>query len=220
MMPQNMSTQDKEAVQQQFWRVRPAAAADEDAVADMYREAIALLASAGVDQWQDGYPNAESFRRDLARGESYLLEIGSGQEWTPAGTMYLSFAGEPTYAEIEGSWGSAEPYGAIHRVALSPLFRGQNLVSAFFIYAADSAEARGVDVLRIDTHEENHRMQSTLARSGFTKRGVIWLNGADHSPKFKRFAYDADLAALRRHIQNKPPLRLQWSAGEETKEEV
>lgn len=30
--------------------------------------------SAGIDQWQDGYPNRDSITSDIQRGESYIFE--------------------------------------------------------------------------------------------------------------------------------------------------
>ena len=58
-------------------KLRKATLADGPAVAALYREAQAFLAAQGIDQWQDGYPNEETFQEDVARGESWVLEDGS-----------------------------------------------------------------------------------------------------------------------------------------------
>ena len=55
-------------------KLRKATLADGPAVVALYREAQAFLAAQGIDQWQDGYPNEETFQEDVARGESWVLE--------------------------------------------------------------------------------------------------------------------------------------------------
>ncbi len=179
-----------------FWRIREARPEDEAAVTAMYEGAIALLRACGIDQWQMGGPSRESFRRDLAQGDSYLLELLTEGAWVPCGTMFLHAGEEPTYQDIEGAWASAEPYLVIHRVALAPLARGSKLASAFFYYAREKAEAWGFGQIRIDTHEDNLAMQHLLEKNGFTRRGVIWLDETSREPRYKRYAYDVDLATL------------------------
>ena len=49
-------------------KLRKATLADGPAVVALYREAQAFLAAQGIDQWQDGHPNEETFQEDVARG--------------------------------------------------------------------------------------------------------------------------------------------------------
>ena len=74
-------------------KLRKAALTDGDAVLALYREAQAFLAAQGIDQWQDGYPNRETFLADVGRGESWVLEEG-GQV---AATACLGLGRATTY---------------------------------------------------------------------------------------------------------------------------
>ena len=58
-------------------KLRKATLADGPAVVALYREAQAFLAAQGIDQWQDGYPNEETFQEDVARGESWLSKAAA-----------------------------------------------------------------------------------------------------------------------------------------------
>lgn len=87
-------------------KLRKATLADGPAVVALYREAQAFLAAQGIDQWQDGYPNEETFQEDVARGESWLLEE-AGQV---VATACLGLGREPTYDTIyQGSLGRRGP---------------------------------------------------------------------------------------------------------------
>ena len=111
-------------------KLRKATLADGPAVVALYREAQAFLAAQGIDQWQDGYPNEETFQEDVARGESWLLE----DEGQVVATACLGLGREPTYDIIyEGAWGTEAPeYAFLHRIAVSGACKGKGAPSWFF----------------------------------------------------------------------------------------
>lgn len=147
---------------------------DQAQVVRLWQEARAYFKEAGIDQWQDGYPNEESLAEDMASKESYVLaDEETGQVLA---TAFISFAGEPDYEEIyEGSWQGIEPYGVVHRVAVAPRYKGQGLAGRLIDEAKRLCEERKVSVLRIDTHEDNRSMRRMLEKNGFRYRGIIYL---------------------------------------------
>ena len=52
---------------------------------DIFYEAQRTIAQLGIDQWQNGYPSEEVVARDIAQGQSYVVE----QEGTVRGTFVL-----------------------------------------------------------------------------------------------------------------------------------
>lgn len=66
-------------------KLRKAVLTDEEAVLALYREAQAFLAAQGIDQWQDGYPNRETFLADVGRGG----ELGPGGRGPSGGHRLL-----------------------------------------------------------------------------------------------------------------------------------
>lgn len=145
---------------------------DIPAILRLYRQAQDYFKEAGIDQWQDGYPEESVVREDVAKGYSHVLEAGG----TIAGTAILTFDGEPDYDVIEeGSWGGAEPYAAIHRVAVDDGYKGRGLAGRIFAGLEEEVRRRNVRWIRIDTHRDNLSMQRFLKKQGFQYKGIIHL---------------------------------------------
>jgi GNAT superfamily N-acetyltransferase len=146
-------------------------------------EAQELLASLGIDQWQDGYPQERVIQQDIDNEESYVVTEGESL----LGTTMLTFGGEETYEQIEGEWITQKdtPYGVIHRMAVGEASRGKG-VARFTLYACEQKVVdQGFKSMRIDTHEDNLGMQSLLRSSGYHYCGVIFLRSGS-----KRLAFE------------------------------
>jgi len=162
--------------------IRKTTPADIPIIAELFDQSRAALCAAGVDQWQDGAPNESTARRDMEAGTSYVLEDGG----EVIATACLAFGHEPTYDVIEqGAWASDEPYGFLHRVAVSPRAKGKGAAGLFFDELKRQAVERGIRVLRGDTHRDNRPMQRVMAKNGLEYRGVIHVEDGT-----ERLAYE------------------------------
>lgn len=166
-----------------FMQIRRTTPADLPAVAALYDEARAALRAAGVDQWQDGYPDGASARADMEKGIGFVLEDGG----EVIATACLAFGREPTYDVIEqGAWqAQGEPYGFLHRIAVSPRAKGKGAAGLFFEELKRQARERGIRVLRGDTHRDNKAMQRVMEKSGLSYRGIIHIEDGT-----ERLAYE------------------------------
>ena len=166
--------------------IRKTAPKDLPAIAALYESARASLRSAGIDQWQTGdYPNENDARADMEAGTGYVLEDGG----KVVAAACLAFGHEPTYDVIDqGAWGYDEPYGFLHRVAVSPEAKGKGAAGLFFDELKRQAKERGVRVLRGDTHPDNKPMQRVMAKNGLIYRGVIYVEDGT-----QRLAYEVRL---------------------------
>ncbi|MGL5731821.1 MAG: GNAT family N-acetyltransferase [Bacteroidales bacterium] len=157
--------------------------ADIDKIMQIIREAQNYFKAANIDQWQNGYPNESVFAQDILMKRSYVFTLDN----EIIATAMISFDGEPTYAHIDGSWLSDQPYGVIHRIAVKSSIKGNNVAGNIIAKATEMASERGISSLRIDTHRQNTAMQKVILKSGFKYCGIIHLNdGAE------RFAYQLD----------------------------
>ncbi|MFC0266223.1 GNAT family N-acetyltransferase [Alloscardovia macacae] len=150
-------------------------------IMDIVNAAKALLKDDGSSQWQNGYPNEYTFIADIEADASYVLTV-DGQV---AATAMLSLGEEAGYSKIYGGqvrYPSAEygTFGVLHRVAVSPNFRGMGLVEKLCVELFREMRAEGIRVARVDTHRKNVRMQRVLERLGMTQCGFITL---DHDPE-------------------------------------
>lgn len=92
---------------------RKSTESDIDEIMKIIRQAQVFLRTLGVDQWQNNYPNAESIRSDVERGNSYVLLKNK----KIAATAAISFDGEKTYGSIyEGQWVTDQAYAVLHRI--------------------------------------------------------------------------------------------------------
>ncbi len=129
----------------------------------------------GFLQWTDTSPNAGHVIDDVAHERGYLLTYNS----KPFGYFCLSFDGEPVYAGIEGKWlNESDNYAVIHRLAFGKAARGKGASKNVFRFSEEICRSRGVNSLRIDTHEDNKKMRHIIEREGFTYCGTVYYNGS------------------------------------------
>ena len=105
--------------------------------------------------------------------------------------LMADFAGEPVYNDIDGEWKYDGSYAAVHRVAFGNSARGKGASRELFRLVRELCRERGVNAIRIDTHERNKKMQHVLEREGFVHCGTVYYSG---SP---RMAYEAIFQADR-----------------------
>ena len=152
--------------------LRRATAADLPAIFAIVGQAQAFLGSQGIDQWQDGYPDEQIMRADIANGTGYVLE----QDGRIIGITTLTFTGEPTYDQIyDGAWTTTAPYACVHRLALSASARGTGASSELMREIERIVLFHGFVNIRIDTHHGNLVMQGMLLKNGYTPCGTIHL---------------------------------------------
>ena len=154
--------------------LRAMAENDVPEVLEIIRQAQAFLAAQGIDQWQNGYPNAESTRNDIEKKQGYIYDV----DGRPAGILSIVLGDEPSYQTIYGGeWRTAEPYACIHRMAIGDRYRGGETADAMMRAAEALVIEKGIDYIRVDTHRENVRMRRMLRRNGYVRCGVIYLSG-------------------------------------------
>lgn len=155
---------------------------DLEDILDIISQAQKYLKQAGVDQWQNGYPNRETIKGDIEAKSSYVLVTDNKIVATAA----VSFDGEKTYKTIyEGCWLSGKPYAVIHRIAVESSIKGNGLASVIIEETKKLCYERGIDSIRVDTHENNLSMQNFLKKNAFKYCGIIYLEDGN-----KRLAFE------------------------------
>lgn len=155
---------------------------DIPAMMELYAQARVFMREHGnPNQWDDSYPSRELLEKDIAFGNSYIVE---DDEKNLAATFAFIKGEDPTYYGIEnGAWLNHEPYGTIHRLAGNPSCHG--IASGCIGWCKSQ-----IGNLRADTHEDNKIMQHLLEKNGFVRCGIIHL--ADGAPRIAyQFAGDS-----------------------------
>ena len=145
-------------------------------ILNIYARARVFMAENGnPNQWGENYPPDDMIRNDILNGKSYV-NLKDGRI---AAVFYFAVEEDPTYGHIDGAWLNDRPYGVIHRIAVSSSGRG--VAAECFAFALEHCEE-----LRIDTHEDNLPMQRCLAKNGFTRCGIIYLEDGDPRIAYQR----------------------------------
>ncbi len=158
-----------------LYQQRNAQNEDLDRILEIYAYARNFMANTGnPNQWGSNHPTVEMLRDDIEKQLLHVLEDQTGIH----GVFYFYLGEDPTYDYMEnGSWRSDTLYGTIHRIASDG--------SGGILKAAVAFAKQQIDHIRIDTHQDNMVMQKALAKQGFSKRGIIYLENGD-----PRIAYD------------------------------
>ena len=133
------------------------------------------LASSQIDQWQNGYPNKEQIENDIANNKSYIVLNDHNQ--VIATSMFTTHP-EPTYKEIDGKWITceSETYGVIHRLAIGKEYKNLGIATFILHNFHQQLRDKNIKSLKIDTHEDNHEMQSLIKKLGYVYCGIIFTD--------------------------------------------
>lgn len=151
--------------------IRQATMNDIDRIMEIFCHARKYMAASGnPNQWIDGYPQLSLISHEIRQGHCHVCE---NSDRKVVATFCLSSGPDPTYKNIyNGKWLNDEPYSVIHRMASDGCIKG--IGKACIKWCADICKN-----LRIDTHADNHIMQSLAKRCGFVECGIIHVaNGS------------------------------------------
>lgn len=147
--------------------IRKAELKDLNQVLKIYNDAKEYIKTYNSPQWQEGYPNKESFLIDLKNKELYVNEVNG--EIVAVATLLTN---EPTYENIDGAWLNEEKAIVIHRIATAKNAKKKGYAKEFLDFAN---ETLGYNNIKIDTHELNEPMKNFLIKNGFVYCGIIYL---------------------------------------------
>ena len=164
--------------------IRLAVGEDVAGVMGVLRRVVPMMRAAGNLQWDDAYPNAEVFERDIELGQLWVAEI----DGAIAGVAALTSDQEPEYAQV--GWDIEEPAVVVHRLAVDPAFRGMGVAGALMRKAEDVAMERGIRVLRVDTNTLNEASQRLFPKLGYALVGEI---GLEFRPGLRFLCYEKRL---------------------------
>ena len=90
---------------------------------------------------------------------------------------------------VSGQWLTDRPYAVIHRIAVDDKLKGRGIAGWILEQAEYLCRQRGVESLKIDTHQDNTSMRRLLEKQNYHYCGVIQL----HRDLSLRVAYEKRL---------------------------
>ena len=146
--------------------LRPGTSADAAPLLQLVRDCIAAMRAAGIEQWDEVYPNAEVIAKDIAGGtvevlcdgpeivacitiDSHLEAMWQGLDWTP----------------------QSEPAAAVHRLMVHPSQQGRGIARQLMRHAEAVARQRGCRSIRLDTFPQNPAAMALYPGLGYRSTG-------------------------------------------------
>ncbi len=154
--------------------LRKARAEEAEAIWSIIKQAIDKRKEEGSNQWQDGYPNLGVIQRDIELGYGYVHVDADGEVY---GYLALIFEIEPAYEIIEGKWLTDQPYGVVHRIAVSQANYVKGQASKMLKEVEELCKERQVYSLRVDTNFDNVGMLRVFEKLGYTYCGEVYFRG-------------------------------------------
>ena len=151
--------------------IRKTRHSDIDEVMSIYASAREFMKESGnANQWGTSHPARNLIEQDVEAGLGYVVVEND----EIVGAFFFKIGIDPTYLRIyDGEWINDEEYGVIHRIAVK--YRGRGIVD--YVY---NQCFKQIQNLKIDTHIDNIPMQKSLAKNGFKRCGIIYLeSGAE-----------------------------------------
>ncbi len=150
-------------------------------IMNIIKQVQTLLRNNGIDQWQNGYPNAKIIQNDILQNKSFIVVANN----VICATVMISLDPEPTYRIIEGKWQTHQSYVVVHRMAVEKSYHGKKIAEYIFKEVESICLSHKISSIRVDTHPDNRTMQHILAKINFVYCGIIKV----HDGTF-RWAYE------------------------------
>ncbi len=135
-----------------------------------------------INQWTDDYPNEDVFLTDLKENRLYIAEIDK----KIVGMAVLVLDGDEDYNNIDGKWLFDGKYGVIHRIAVNPDYKSQNVAKNLLDFFENKLINLGYNSIRVDTHKDNQSMLRFIEKNGFQKCGIVYIRKTDERIAFEK----------------------------------
>jgi len=137
----------------------------------------AHMISNGIHQWNEHYPSAAAFEKDIERDELYVLELDK----KIIGTIVITTLMDDEYVPIK--WLTSNSNSVyIHRLSIEPNLQGKGYAQELMDFAENHAKENAFVSVRLDTFSQNKRNQRFYEIRGYQRLGAIFLPKQSEHP--------------------------------------
>jgi ribosomal protein S18 acetylase RimI-like enzyme len=153
-----------------YFATEPATGADIIFVLALKDACIARMRADGIEQWDEVYPTAAGFARDLTAGTLHVLREGGGL----LACVTLDTTHDPLWQGMD--WSAAgEPAAAMHRLMVHPAAQGRGLAKQLMVHAESLARAQGFRSIHLDCFTANPGALALYERLGYRRTGTATM---------------------------------------------
>ena len=158
--------------------IRKATKDDLDEVMLIIKACTKHMISKNIFQWNEKYPNIETFKNDIENENLYVLSLQNNEL---IGCVSITFEMDDFYKTID--WISPSKKNIyVHRLAVHPNNQGQGYAKIIMNFI----EKKGIDNLcesiRLDTFSMNNKNNTLYTKLGYQKLGQIYFRDQSEMP--------------------------------------
>lgn len=136
-----------------------------------------FMADIGIHQWNEHYPTAAAFEKDIERNELYVLIIADAI----IGTIVISTLMDAEYVPIK--WLTTNSNNVyIHRLSVHPNQQGKGYAQKLMAFVENYARENKFSSVRLDTFSQNKRNQNFYETRGYQRLGDIFFPKQSEHP--------------------------------------
>lgn len=141
------------------------------------RACAAHMISKGILQWNEHYPSASVFEKDIERGELYILT----NEEEIIGTIVLSIVIDDEYLPVKWLMQNSNNL-YIHRLSVHPDQQGEGYAQKLMDFAENHAKKNNFSSIRLDTFSQNKRNQKFYEARGYKRlQDIFYPKQSEHA---------------------------------------
>ncbi|MGL4508817.1 GNAT family N-acetyltransferase [Cetobacterium sp.] len=153
--------------------IRKATTIDISKIMEIITATISEMKLYNNTQWDETYPQAVNFLKDIEEGSLYVNELDNEIR----GFVCVNYVEPTEYNCI--NWQSLEKAMVVHRMAVNSNFRNQGVGISLLKFSEELALKNGVSYLKTDTYSINDKMNSLFKKFGFRLAGEMEFLGKE-----------------------------------------
>lgn len=146
-----------------------------DVIWEIIREAIQRRKEDGSTQWQNGYPNIETIKNDMADESAYVLIKNN----IVIAYVSIKINNEPAYEKIKGKWLTNNDFLVLHRIAVSKKYLGKGMAIKIFELSEMLAKEKQIYSIKVDTNFDNQPMLHILKKRNYQYCGKVFFGKSE-----------------------------------------
>ena len=157
--------------------IRKATTNDLDRIIEITKACAVFMISNKIFQWNEHYPNIETFEKDILNQNLYILEIKNKL----IGCLVISYKMDEFYSNVK--WLTPIKNNLyLHRLAVDPDYQKLGYAKQLMSFSFEFAKANNFKSIRLDTFSGNPFNNVFYSNLGFEKLGEIYFRKQSDKP--------------------------------------
>ena len=158
--------------------IRKATIEDLVQVMQIIKSCTKHMISKNIFQWNEKYPNIETFQNDIENEHLYVLSLQNNEL---IGCVSITFEMDEFYKTID--WISPTAKNIyVHRLAVHPNNQGQGHAKIIMNFIEKKGIENFCESIRLDTFSMNNKNNTLYTKLGYQKLGQIYFRDQSEMP--------------------------------------